>query len=305
MFEEHVVKMGFLNNLFKPKYKHSDWKIRREAVKEISDEKILIDIAKSDDSPKVREEAINNINNQAVLKEIIETDNDSLVQFFAFRNIENREDYLTTITDQWLLAKIAERDEDESIAIKAVRNMSDERLLAGIVENFRIKNNVRIEAAKKITDKEIIVDILSKKLMNESIKLEIIKNIDDEKTRTEIEKETQVKMLGNKLLTEKNTCNEDVYNMLISDKEFFYHDCIQIASQLESNGCDIMALLAYIDEDIKNSGFDEQTAWLNQKNIKYVEDNINRLRDKIGNELLPADKYEIKSFIKKMVESVK
>uniref|UniRef100_UPI0038907785 hypothetical protein n=1 Tax=Methanobrevibacter sp. TaxID=66852 RepID=UPI0038907785 len=50
VFEEHVVKMGFLNNLFKPKYKHSDWKIRREAVKEISDEKILIDIAKSDDS---------------------------------------------------------------------------------------------------------------------------------------------------------------------------------------------------------------------------------------------------------------
>lgn len=58
-------------DLFKPKYKHSDWNVRKQAVQELTDENILTEIAYNDESGSVRHEAVKKITNQKVLIDIL------------------------------------------------------------------------------------------------------------------------------------------------------------------------------------------------------------------------------------------
>lgn len=66
------------SDLFKPKYKNSNPSVRREAVKELDDQNILIEIAKNDDTGYVREEAVKKINDESVLVNIVK--NDSIIE---------------------------------------------------------------------------------------------------------------------------------------------------------------------------------------------------------------------------------
>lgn len=64
--------MGF-KDLFKPKYQHSDPKVRQEAVKELTDPEILADIALNDTDSHVRFSAVDNpyLTNHIVLGNVI------------------------------------------------------------------------------------------------------------------------------------------------------------------------------------------------------------------------------------------
>ena len=53
-----VILMGFLDSLRKPKWQSKDWKKRLEAVKELDDQEILIDLAQNDPDKDVREAAV-------------------------------------------------------------------------------------------------------------------------------------------------------------------------------------------------------------------------------------------------------
>ncbi len=63
-----------LFNLFRPKWKHSDSQVRKEAVRKIKDQAILFEIAKSDTDENVCKQAVENINDQEILLEISRPD---------------------------------------------------------------------------------------------------------------------------------------------------------------------------------------------------------------------------------------
>ena len=172
--------MGF-TDLFKPKYKHSDYSVRKKAVKKITDEKLLIEIAKNDPSNLVRGEAVKKIKNQTTLKEIIKMESYSFVKFYAFRNIENREEYLKTINDEALLCEIAKEDENENIRSQAVKQISDVYYLKEIATYFKkfdLKDEkISLEAVKKITDPETLQDIINIKRTWGSVKSEARKTL--------------------------------------------------------------------------------------------------------------------------------
>ena len=178
-----VIKMGFID-IFKPKYKHSDWSVRIKAVNEMTDESKLIDIAINDNSLDVRGAAAKKIKDQKTLKEIIESEKSSHVQFCAFTQIENREEYLKEINNQYLLSHIAQYDKDENIALEAINLLSDTKELTSIAKQTGCSSyhntNRAMEAAKKVTNQEVLKDIISYKFTKNQVRCEAAKNVTDE-----------------------------------------------------------------------------------------------------------------------------
>ena len=71
--------MGF-SDLFKPKWKHSESIVRQEAVKKITNQKILAEISKNEAESFVRKEAVKKITDQKILAKIAKNDAESFVR---------------------------------------------------------------------------------------------------------------------------------------------------------------------------------------------------------------------------------
>ena len=120
--------MGFLD-LFRPRWKHSDPAIRIEAVKSLTPEDLveLGHVVKRDKDARVRRLALKKISEPALLEEVAEHDPDeSLRRDAADKRSE-------------LLLASALSDEDESESLDAVSHLSPPRVQATSVEpTFRI-----------------------------------------------------------------------------------------------------------------------------------------------------------------------
>ena len=79
--------MGFFDNIMKPKWQSKDWKKRLEAVKELDDQEILIDLAKNDPDKDVRVAAVKKVNDKSVLISISENDSDLDVREAAVKRL--------------------------------------------------------------------------------------------------------------------------------------------------------------------------------------------------------------------------
>lgn len=79
--------MGILDSLTKPKWQNKDWKKRLEAVKELDDQEILIDLAQNDPDKDVREAAVKKVNDKEVLISITENDPDQDVREAAVKRL--------------------------------------------------------------------------------------------------------------------------------------------------------------------------------------------------------------------------
>ena len=62
--------MGLFDRFKTPKWQHKDSKVRLEAVKELNDDDILVDIAKNDSDTDVRKTAISRISDEQFLFDI-------------------------------------------------------------------------------------------------------------------------------------------------------------------------------------------------------------------------------------------
>ncbi len=153
--------MSFLD-LFRPKWKNSDASIRIEAVKELTDESVLAQLALSDEDDLVRCHAIEKIVDRNILTQITLTYLFGLVRETAAKRIEDlikvRLLAVKKITDQGSLIKIVLGDEDFSIRRIAAEKITDQNSLIKIAlgdEHFSIR---RI-AAEKITDQNSLIKI--------------------------------------------------------------------------------------------------------------------------------------------------
>ena len=78
-----------LMDLFRPKWKHSNWDVRKGAVTELADETLLARIAKSDKHAAVRKAAVGRVEDQALLGEIATNDEDRGVRMAAIARMED------------------------------------------------------------------------------------------------------------------------------------------------------------------------------------------------------------------------
>ena len=177
--------MGFLDKIFKPKWKHKDYYIRLQAVRELDDQKALIEIAKTDSSRVVREDAVKKINDISVLRDIANNDSEYYVRKEAVKRFRDK---IGTIDDESVLIDIAKNDSNYDVRKEAVKKISDESVLIDIAKNDS-EGDVREEAVKKINDNSVLIDIAKNDSANR-VRLAAIKNIDDESLLIDVAKNT-------------------------------------------------------------------------------------------------------------------
>ncbi len=157
--------MGFLDKIFKQKWKDEDPQIRLEAVKKLGDEEILINIAQNDSEYTVRREAVKKINDQSALKIIAKNDSDYGVCEEAVKKINDESFllYMIKTSEYWSVReasakRISEinpqltRDPDE------IENITDEEILIKIAESD-INPTCRSNAIKKINNEKVLINV--------------------------------------------------------------------------------------------------------------------------------------------------
>jgi hypothetical protein len=135
--------MGF-KDLFKPKYQHSDPKVRCSAVKELDDMAIIIDIAKNDKNQDVRIAAIERITDETILADIAKKTWDFETAKVAIDNIDN-EDLLIGIGTN--LGYDRDKNEDYALSKINENKLFDLYVLnqdhPGNTRKFRIRNRIK------------------------------------------------------------------------------------------------------------------------------------------------------------------
>lgn len=120
------VYMGFLDKIFKPKWKHEDDGVRYQAVKhKLNNQEALIDIAMNDKNQSVRFEAVKKVNDESVLGNVAKNDSESHIRREAAKKIN----------DETVLIDIAKNAFDWKVRKTAVKKISDEDVLVDIAMN--------------------------------------------------------------------------------------------------------------------------------------------------------------------------
>ena len=114
--------MGFLD-LFRPRWKHSDPAVRIDAVKSLTPEDVveLGHVVKRDKDARVRRLALKKISDPQLLEEVAEHDPDEALRRDA---ADKRSE---------LLLSVALSGEDESASLAAVANLTSLRVLVDVI----------------------------------------------------------------------------------------------------------------------------------------------------------------------------
>lgn len=137
-----------LGDLFKPKWKHSSWKKRSEAVKELK--------------------------NQKTLAKIVENESNEIIRDEAFQKI----------TDESILSHLAKNASDKKIRLNAVKKINDDAVLIDIIKNNGDYIPVQLEAIEKVDNKDGLYDNELYEIFNNddyiSVRLEARNRVSDE-----------------------------------------------------------------------------------------------------------------------------
>ncbi len=135
-------------DIFRSRHKSSDFTTRLRAVKEITDQAILREIALNDSHRKVRKAAVHKLKNQDILKEIARNDSRSMVRVAA----------VSRIADQPFLIGIARDDPKSKVALSAIKKIKDSSALYEIAIKGKC-TNAQLQAISKIDDIEVLSKI--------------------------------------------------------------------------------------------------------------------------------------------------
>jgi tetratricopeptide (TPR) repeat protein len=137
-----------LSDLFRPKWKHSNASVRARAVASLSDEKILANLATSDDDDDVRVAALAKVHDQQVLGAILENERSPHLRSAAVQNL----------ADQVRIEDLVRNDKDTAVRFAAVGRLLSE---AKALEVVRTDSDlaVRQAALAKIQDQAALESI--------------------------------------------------------------------------------------------------------------------------------------------------
>ena len=140
-------------DLFRPKWKHSDYDVRCKAVEGITDQLKLARIAARDRHWSVRMAAAAKLSDiegaQAVYLDIAKHEQDGRGRLEAVEHL----------TDQSALAGIAKKDWDSCVRERAVRRLADQAVLTEIAKTDA-DHFVRTDAARKLVDQSVLAEIV-------------------------------------------------------------------------------------------------------------------------------------------------
>jgi len=132
--------MAFLD-LFRPKWKHSDWRVRKEAYEKLGNEQAaLAEVAKNDNDWKVRNAAVIKLTDQAILIKIALYDESVYVRAAAVENL----------TDQFILTDFAKNDKKWEVRKAAFEKLGNRQEALYEVINNDTRLDDRLEAAKSL-----------------------------------------------------------------------------------------------------------------------------------------------------------
>ena len=150
------VAMEFMD-LFRPKWKHSNWRVRLATVRVLTDQNILGQVARGDSDGHVRvaaaEKLVDHVLAQAAYAEVAKTSGEDLdVRLAAIRRL----------VDQTALAEIAESDTFWSLRLAAAEQLTD-AAAAQVVYAEEARTNsdrdVRWAALARLTDQTALADV--------------------------------------------------------------------------------------------------------------------------------------------------
>ncbi len=142
--------MGFLD-LFRPRWKHSDPAIRIDAVKSLTPEDVveLGQVVRRDKDARVRRLALKKISDPALLEEVAEHDPDEALRRDA---ADKRSE---------LLLSVALSAEDESASLDAVAHLSSSKVLVDVVCRSTF-SAVQQAALERLRDEKLLADVVRK-----------------------------------------------------------------------------------------------------------------------------------------------
>lgn len=155
----------------KAKWQHRDAEVRREAVRgmTVADQEILATLARTDQDRGVRLVAIARLSDHALLSELAEALAEAEIaaaarhrreQLFhaallAEVELEGCREALAGLTNQALLADLAGRAGLAAVRLAAVEQLTDQELLAGVIEN-NCGREVAVAALARIDREELL-----------------------------------------------------------------------------------------------------------------------------------------------------
>ena len=136
-----------LRDLFRPKWQHSDYRVRRLCLQTLSEESIILEMAKDDASPDLRTVALKKLSEQRSLLEV------GLQCAFP----ETRKAATALLRDQGMLRDLVTTSEHPEVRQLAVARLSDPGLLAEVA---RLTDSSRLKeataAVARIGDQEVL-----------------------------------------------------------------------------------------------------------------------------------------------------
>ena len=130
-----------------------------QAVEKITDQKILAEIAKTDEDNfedrSIRELATEKITDQNILAEIVKT---SKCYFVRKKAVEKIKMAVKNITDQNILAEIAKTDKNIDVRKAAIDRIYDQNILSKIARTAEY-SDVRKAAIERITEQNVVIEI--------------------------------------------------------------------------------------------------------------------------------------------------
>ncbi len=158
-----------ITDMFKPKWKHSDKRVRLEAIEKLEDQHVLIEIAHTDKSGNVRAKAVEKITDQEELAHIAEEDENTSVRKVAVgkitfenillrvalnsKNVSIRGTAISKITDQNYLAELVQKEQNSNLREMLIAKIHDQKLLAKIARGDSY-DEVRWMAIEALNDQK-------------------------------------------------------------------------------------------------------------------------------------------------------
>ncbi|MDD3117696.1 MAG: hypothetical protein PHQ27_00830 [Victivallales bacterium] len=189
-------------DLFKPRWRHHDEKIRAEAVKKLTKEAILRELALHDPAPRVRATAAGKLTDLDLVRQIVRNRReDSAVRKAAMSRLEDKPDAMLQLAVESLdlatfravaeffpgqdaLAGIAVAAQDREVALEASSRIVNQKLLEQVIHQSP-DPQVRADAVSRLHDQKFLMG-LARNEADEPVRLKAVEKLTDMTVLAEI-----------------------------------------------------------------------------------------------------------------------
>jgi hypothetical protein len=141
-------------DLFKPRWKRSSRKVRRDAVVNLDNTMILGQVALQEVDYEIRRLALDAIHNEDVKVEVALKDQDSRIRKLA----------VAKITSQFSLFKVICESTDLAVRCAAVDCLTDPTLLGKVIANDKYQFSLRLDAVERLNNRHEVLQLLQQKM---------------------------------------------------------------------------------------------------------------------------------------------